>query len=129
MHKGLLVWNITLTIVLVGGLLAGYFYVKNYNTGTEEELSALRQHVDELTVVMAQQSEIINEHAQIINGRMESMNEEVAAAIEKNDKLIREMNGLIKEYQQVINTSATYFDEILDNLKKLSRTTPEEPIS
>ncbi len=129
MHKGLLVWNITLTIVLVGGLLAGYFYIKNYNTGTEEELSALRQHVDELTVVMAQQSEVINEHAQIINGRMESMNEEVVAAIEKNDKLIREMNGLIKEYQQVINTSATYFDEILDNLKKLSRTTPEEPIS
>ena len=129
MHKGLLVWNITLTIVLVGGLLAGYFYIKNYNTGTEEELSALRQHVDELTVIMAQQSEVINEHAQIINGRMESMNEEVAAAIEKNDKLIREMNGLIKEYQQVINTSATYFDEILDNLKKLSRTTPEEPIS
>lgn len=129
MHKGLLVWNITLTIVLVGGLLAGYFYIKNYNTGTEEELSALRQHVDELTGVMAQQSEVINEHAQIINGRMESMNEEVAAAIEKNDKLIQEMNGLIKEYQQVINTSATYFDEILDNLKKLSRTTPEEPIS
>ncbi len=129
MHKGLLVWNITLTIVLVGGLLAGYLYLKNYNTGTEEELSALRQHVDELTVVMAQQSEVINEHAQIINGRMESMNEEVAAAIEKNNKLIREMNGLIKEYQQVINTSATYFDEILDNLKNLSRTTPEEPIS
>ncbi len=129
MHKGLLAWNITLTIVLVGGLLAGYFYIKNYNTGTEEELSTLRQHVDELTVVMAQQSEVINEHAQIINGRMESMNEEVAAAIEKNDKLIQEMDGLIKEYQQVINTSATYFDEILDNLKKLSRTTPEEPIS
>lgn len=129
MHKGLLVWNITLTIVLVGGLLAGYFYIKNYNTSTEEELSTLRQHVDELTVVMAQQSEVINEHAQIINGRMESMNEEVAAAIEKNDKLIREMDGLIKEYQQVINTSATYFDEILDNLKNLSRTTPEEPIS
>ena len=129
MHKGLLVWNITLTIVLVGGLLAGYFYIKNYNTITEEEILTLRQHVDELTVIMAQQSEVINEHAQIINGRMESMNEEVAAAIEKNDKLIREMNGLIKEYQQVINTSATYFDEILDNLKKLSRTTPEEPIS
>ncbi len=129
MHKGLLVWNITLTIVLVGGLLAGYFYIKNYNTITEEEILTLRQHVDELTVIMAQQSEVINEHAQIINGRMESMNEEVAAAIEKNDKLIREMNGLLKEYQQVINTSATYFDEILDNLKKLSRTTPEEPIS
>ncbi len=129
MHKGLLVWNITLTIVLVGGLLAGYFYIKNYNTITEEEILTLRQHVDELTTVMAQQSEVINEHAQIINGRMESMNEEVVAAIEKNDKLIREMNGLIKEYQQVINTSATYFDEILDNLKKLSRTTPEEPIS
>lgn len=129
MHKGLLVWNITLTIVLVGGLLAGYFYIKNYNTITEEEILTLRQHVDELTTVMAQQSEVINEHAQIINGRMASMNEEVVAAIEKNDKLIREMNGLIKEYQQVINTSATYFDEILDNLKKLSRTTPEEPIS
>ena len=129
MHKGLLVWNITLSVVLVGGLLAGYFYITNYNTGTEEELSTLRQHIDELTVVMAQQSEVLNEHAQIINGRMESMNEEVATAIENNDKLIVEMNGLIVEYQQVINTSAAYFDEILDNLKKLSRTTPEEPIS
>ena len=129
MHRGLLIWNITLTIVLVGGLLAGYFYIKNYNTITEEEILTLRQHVDELTTVMAQQSEVINEHAQIINGRMESMNEEVVAAIEKNDKLVQEMNGLIKEYQQVINTSATYFDEILDNLKKLSLTTPEEPSS
>ena len=127
MHRGLLIWNITLTVVLVGGLLSGYFYIKNYNTITEEEILTLRQHVDELTTVMAQQSEVINEHAQIINGRMESMNEEVVAAIEKNDKLVQEMNGLIKEYQQVINTSATYFDEILDNLKKLSLTTPEEP--
>ena len=41
-HKGLLVWNITLSIVLVGGLLAGYFYVRNYNTSTGEELATLR---------------------------------------------------------------------------------------
>ncbi len=129
MHKGLLIWNIILTIVLVGGLLAGYFYIKNYHAAAEEEILTLRQHLDELTAIMAQQSEVINEHAQIINGRMESMNEEVMAAIEKNDKLIQEMNGLIKEYQQVINTSATYFDEILDNLKNLSRTMPEEPVS
>jgi hypothetical protein len=129
MHRGLLVWNITLSIVLVGGLLAGYFYIRNYNACTEEELSTLRQHIDELTVVMSQQSEVINEHAQIINGRMESMNEEVIAAINENDKLIREMNGLIEEYQQVINTSAAYFDEILDNLRILSRPTPDEPIS
>jgi DNA anti-recombination protein RmuC len=72
---------------------------------------------------MTQQSEVINEHAQIINGRMQNMNEEVMAAIEKNDKLIQEMNGLVKEYQQVINTSATYFEDILDNLKSLSVST------
>ena len=129
MHKGLLVWNITLSILLIGGLLAGYFYIENYSTSTEEELSTLRQHIDEMTVIMAQQSEVLNEHADIINGRMESMNEEVAAAIEKNDKLIQEMNGLVKEYQQVINTSAAYFDEILDNLKELSQVVPEEPTS
>ena len=78
---------------------------------------------------MTQQSEVLNEHAQIINGRMESMNEEVMAAIEKNDELIQEMNGLVTEYQQVINTSATYFEEILDNLKSLSATRSEEPSS
>ncbi len=126
MRKGLLIWNAILTVVVIGGLLAGYFFIRNYKTATEEETLMLRQHVDELTAVVAQQSEVINEHAQIINGRMESMNEEVAAAIEKNDELIQEMNGLIQEYQQVINTSATYFDEILDNLKNLSLTTSEE---
>ena len=120
MHKGLLVWNITLTIVLVGGLLAGYFFVKNYNSATEQEMSMLRQHISELTAVMAQQSEAINEHAQIINGRMASINDEVVAAIENNDELIQEMNDLMLEYQQVINTSATYFEEILDNLESLS---------
>jgi uncharacterized coiled-coil protein SlyX len=127
MRKGLLAWNIILTIVLAGGLLAGYFYIRNYNTTTEEEISRLRQHLNELTAIMTQQSEVINEHAQIINGRMESMNEEVMAAIEKNDKLIQEMNGLVTEYQQVINTSATYFEDILDNLKSLSVTESEEP--
>ena len=127
MRKGLLIWNIILTIVLVGGLLAGYFFIRNYNNVAEEEILTLRQHVDELTTVMAQQSEVINEHAQIINGRMESMNEEVVAAMGKNDKLIQEMNGLVKEYQQVINTSATYFEEILDNLKSLSTAESEEP--
>ena len=106
---------------------AGFFYINNYNNVTEQEILTLRQHIDELTAVMTQQSEVLNEHAQIINGRMESMNEEVMATIEKNDKLIQEMNGLVKEYQQVINTSATYFEEILANLKELSVAEVEEP--
>ena len=120
MRKGLLVWNIILTIVLVGGFLAGYFFISNYNNATEQEMSMLRQHVNELTTVVAEQSEAINEHAQIINGRMESISEEVEAAIENNDKLIQEMNGLVLEYQEVINESAAYFEEILDNMKSLS---------
>lgn len=127
MHKGLLVWNIILTIVLVGGFLAGYFFVRNYNSATEQEILVLHQHLNELTAVMAQQSETINEHAQIINGRMESMNEEVVAAIANNDKLIQEMNNLVVEYQQVINTSAAYFEEILENLESLSMANSEEP--
>jgi hypothetical protein len=126
MYKKLLVGNIILTVVLLGGLLAGYFYIKNYNTATEEEILMLRQHVNELTTVMTQQSTVLNEHAQIINGRMESMNEEVMAAIEENDELIQKMNGLVKEYQQVINTSANYFEEILGNLESLSINEPEE---
>ena len=129
MHKGLLVWNIILTVALAGGLLAGYFLVQNYRAAMEEEVATLRQHIDELTVVMTQQSEVLNEHAQIINGRMESMNEEVIVAIEKNDELVQEMNGLIIEYQQVINTSAAYLEEVLDNLKSLSLTSAEEPAS
>ena len=126
MRKWLLVWNIALSVVLVGGLLAGFFYINNYNNVTEQEILTLRQHINELTAVTTQQSEVLNEHARIINGRMESMDEEVKAAIEENDKLIQEMNGLVKEYQQVINTSATYFEEILDNLKELSVTEVEE---
>jgi len=127
MRRWLLVWLIALSVVLVGGLLAGFFYINNYNSVTEQEILTLRQHIDGLTVVMTQQSEVLNEHAQIINGRMVSMNEEVMAAIEENDKLIQEMDGLVKEYQQVINTSATYFEEILANLKELSVTETEEP--
>lgn len=129
MRKGLFIWNIILTIVLIGGLLAVYFYIRNYNTTTEQEILTLRQHINELTTVMAQQSEVLNEHAQIINGRFASMNEEVVAAIENNDKLIKEMNGLVLEYQQVINTSAMYFEEILDNLERLSIVRPEEEAS
>ena len=129
MRKGLFIWNIILTIVLIGGLLAGYFYIRNYHTTTEQEILTLRQYINELTSVMTQQSEVLNEHAQIINGRFESMNEEVVAAIENNDKLIKEMNGLVLEYQQVINTSATYFEEILDNLERLSIVSPEEEAS
>jgi len=127
MRKWLLVWNIALSVVLVGGLLAGFFYINNYKNATEQEILTLRQHINGLTAVTTQQSEVLSEHAQIINGRMESMNEEVTAAIEENDKLIQEMNGLVKEYQQMINTSATYFEEILDNLKELSITEVEEP--
>ena len=127
MRRWFLIWNTALSVVLVGGLLAGFFYINNYKNVTEQEILTLRQHIDELTAVMTQQSEVLNEHAQIINGRMESMNEEVMATIEKNDKLIQEMNGLVKEYQQVINTSATYFEEILDNLKELSIAEVEEP--
>jgi uncharacterized membrane protein len=127
MRRWLLVWNIALSVVLVGGLLAGFFYINNYNNVTEQEILTLRQHIDGLTAVMTQQSVVLNEHAQIINGRMESMNEEVMAAIENNDKLIQEMDGLVKEYQQVINTSALYFEEILDNLKELSAAEVEEP--
>ncbi len=129
MRKGLLVWNIILTVVLVGGLLAGYLYIRNYNSTTEQEILILHQHINELTTVMAQQSEVLNEHAQIINGRLESMNEEVVTAIENNDKLIQEMNDLVLEYQQVINTSAAYFEEILDNLGSLSIASSEEEAS
>jgi len=127
MHKGLLVWNIILTTVLVGGFLAGYLFISNYYNTSEQEMSVLHQNVNELSAVVAQQSEAINEHAQIINGRMESISEEVAAAIENNDKLIQEMNGLVLEYQEVINTSAASFEEILKNLKSLSITKSEEP--
>ncbi|NQT05016.1 MAG: hypothetical protein HQ577_03305 [Dehalococcoidia bacterium] len=127
MRRWFLIWNIALSVVLVGGLLAGFFYINNYKNVAEQEISTLRQHINELTAVMTQQSGVLNEHAQIINGRMESVNEEVMAAIEENDKLIQEMNGLVKEYQQVINTSAMYFEEILDNLKELSVAEVEEP--
>jgi hypothetical protein len=126
MRKWLLAWNIALSVVLVGGLLAGFFYINNYKNVTEQEISTLHQHINELTAVVTQQSAVLNDHAQIINGRMESMNEEVVAAIEENDKLIQEMDGLVKEYQQVINTSAMYFEEILANLEELSIVEPEE---
>jgi uncharacterized membrane protein len=129
MRKGLLTWNIILTIVLVGGLLTGFLYIRNYKSNTEQEILILHQHVDELTAVMTQQSEVLNEHAQIINGRLESMNEEMATAMENNDKLIQEMNDLVLEYQEVINTSAAYFEEILDNLESLSIAGSEEEAS
>jgi len=127
MHKGLLVWNIILTTVLVGGFLAGYFFISSYHNATEQEMSVLHQNVNELSAVVAQQSEAINEHAQIINGRMGSISEEVAAAIENNDKVIQEMNSLVQGYQEVINTSAASFEEILKNLESLSITKSEEP--
>jgi len=120
MHKGLLIWNIALSVLLIGGSLAGLFLFQNYNRLTEEKFARLQQYLYQLNTTVAAQSEVINEHAAIINEHVESMKEEYAAAINKNQKLINDMNILIEQYQQMLNENAAYFQEILDNLKSLS---------
>jgi methyl-accepting chemotaxis protein len=118
MHRGLLAWNIILTVLLIAGFLALYNFINLNN----KRILIMSQNFEQINEVISKQSAVISEQARVINENAELMNEEYLAAIEENQQAMNEMAELVSEYQNVFKGNAIYFEEILENLKNLSVT-------
>ncbi len=116
MHKGLLAWNIILTVLLVTAFLVQGSYINLIN----ERIVVLNENLMEMSKAMNEQAEFINAHAKVINQHADLINEEYLAAIKANQESINETVKLISEYREVINQNSSNFEEILENLKNLS---------
>jgi len=119
MHKGLLVWNIILTVLTVL-LVAGILVQNNFISLNSERIRITDENFAGINEVVKEHAVVIGEHAKVINENAELMNEEYLAAIEANQMVMDEMAELVTEYQEVINWNAIYFEEILGNLEDLS---------
>ena len=120
MKKSFLIWNIALTVIVIGGLITGFFVQRSYNSRVSEEITIIAQHLVEMNSVLTEHAAVINEHATVINSNMNDMNKDYVTAIEENQKVIEEMNGLIVAYQQVINENTVQIQELIKNLEDLT---------
>ena len=127
MHKGLLAWNIILTIIVVTGCGLGYYLFEDYRVITEERILTVSQSLQELNGVVVKHAETINQQAASINSYVSNVNEEYTAALKENKEVIQEMNGIMEEYQQIVNDNAAYLEKILENLEQLSITILQSP--
>jgi len=120
MHRALLIWNVVLTVIVIGGL-AGVFWLQNqYQQTTEERIATLSKDVIEMHTMLEDQAATINEHASIINKYITETSESYCAALDENEEVIMEMNDLLQQYQEMVDSNAEYFEKILENLKELS---------
>ena len=92
MHKGLLAWNIILTVMLVTGCGLGYYLFQDYRVITEERILAIGQNLQELNDVVIQHAATINQQAASINNHVSNINEEYTGALKENKEVIQEMN-------------------------------------
>ena len=120
MKKSFLIWNIALTVIVIGGLITGFFVQRSYNSRVSEEITIIAQHLVEMNSVLTEHAAVINEHATVINSNMNDMNKDYVTAIEENQQVIEEMNGLIVAYQQVINENTVQIQELIKNLEDLT---------
>jgi len=125
MLRILLIWNIVLTIIVLGGMATGFFLYNDYHQVTEQNILELSQHVEEMNAVVQEHAAVINEQTVVINNHLAKMSDEYTATIEEQEQIINEVSNLISRYQEIINRNAVYFEEILDNLKDLSTTVSE----
>jgi len=122
MHRGLLAWNIILTVLLIAGFLALYSFINLNN----KRILIMSQNFEQINEVISKQSAVISEQAKVINENAELMNKEYLAAIEANQQAMNKMTEMVNEYQDVLKENAIYFEEILENLKNLSVTMTQE---
>lgn len=120
MKKGLLIWNVALTIIVIGGLITGFLVQRNYHSRVSEEITVIAQHLKEMNAVLTEHAVVINEHATAININMNDINKDYVTAMEENQRVIEEMNGLIVAYQKVINENTDQIEELLNNLEDLA---------
>ena len=123
--KGLVIWNIVLTVLLIAGFLGGVLMQNRFINLTNERILALSESLNTMNTVMNQHAEVISQHARIINENNDLRDGEYLAVIEANQEAMSDMVGLVNEYQQIINENAIYFANILDNLKDLSIVTTQ----
>jgi len=122
MNRGLLAWNIILTVLLIAGFLAQYNYINLNN----KRILIMSQNFEQINEVISKQSAVISEQARVINENAELMNEEYLTAIEANQQAMNKMTEMVNEYQDVLKENAIYFEEILENLRSLSLTVTQE---
>lgn len=125
MYKGLLIWNIALTVIVLGGMTTGYFLYNNKFQITEQKILSLSQHGEEMNAVVQEHTTVINEQATIINNHLAKLSDEYTATIKEQEQIINEMSDLISRYQEMISQNASYFEEILGNLEDLFITVSE----
>jgi len=118
--KGLVIWNIVLTVLLIAGFLGGVLMQNRFINLTNERILALSESLNTMNTVMNQHAEVISQHASIINQNNDLRDGEYLAVIEANQEAMNDMVELVNEYQQIINENAVYFASILENLKDLS---------
>jgi len=112
MHKGLLTWNIILTVLLI----AGFIVLGNYIYRTNERINSMNDNFKEICDVISLQSEVINEHADLIN----EVNTAYLSAIEGNRETMTDMAELVAKYREVIDKNSVCYEEILEKLENLS---------
>jgi hypothetical protein len=83
MRRGLLIWNIVLTVIVLGAIAAGFFLYNDYYHVTEQRLLALSQHIEEMNSVMQEHTAVINEQAAVVNIHLAEMSDEYEATIEE----------------------------------------------
>lgn len=127
MHKGLVVWNIILTVIVVAGCGLAYYLFEDYRVITNEQILTVSQNLQELNGIVVKHAETINQQAALINNHVIDVNEEYTAALKENKEIIQEMNGIIEEYQRIVNNNAAYLDKMLENLEQLSITILQSP--
>ena len=123
--KGLVIWNIVLTVLLIVGFLGGVLMQNKFINLTNERILALSESLNTMNTVMNQHAEVISQHAGIINENNNLRDGEYLAVIEANQEAMNDMVVLVNEYEQIINENAVYFANILENLKDLSIVTTQ----
>ncbi|MFC1911575.1 hypothetical protein ACFLXG_00210 [Chloroflexota bacterium] len=112
MHRGLLAWNIILTVLLV----AGFGVLGNYIYRTNMRMNAITNDFQEICAVIDLQAKVMNEHADLIN----EVNDAYLSAIEGNRETMTDMAELVDKYRDVIDKNSVYYKEILEKLDNLS---------
>ena len=112
MRKGLLVWNIILTVLLA----AGFIVLGNYIYRTNQRMAAMTEDFQAICAVINLQSAVIDEHADLIN----EVNTAYLATIDGNQAVMTDMAELVERYRDVIDRNSVCYEEILEKLEHLS---------
>jgi len=117
MYRGLVIWNILLTLLLLTGLGWVFHRENNLESLAEERFSVLSQSLVEMNGVISQHAQVLGEHAKILNQHTKLMDEGYLTAIEANQ---RDMAELIQKYQELVEENASYLEKMHQRLEELS---------